>query len=159
MVDSFSQIKIIFLPKNTALRLQPFDAGNIQNFKVKHRKRLAKYVLARIDENSSATQIIKDVNILMAIQWAQEAWKEVTGTTIKNCFEKYGVVKSNDDLTEVEKVRELSLNMSSAEYAYFDADIPTSEPMINDHEVDWRERLGEDCINDISTQSNVSEET
>ena len=159
MVDSFSQIKIVFLPKKTALRLQPFDAGNIQNFKVKHRKRLAKYVLARIDENSSATQIIKDVNILMAIQWAQEAWKEVTGTTIKNCFEKYGVVKSNDDLTEVEKVRELSLNMSSAEYVYFDADIASSEPMINDHEVDWRERLGEDCINDISTQSNVSEET
>ena len=52
----------------------------------------------------------------MAIQWAKEAWKEVTGTTIKNCFEKCRVVKSNDDLMEVEEadlefealVRELS---------------------------------------------------
>ena len=68
MVDSFSQIKIIFLPKNTISRLQLLDAGIIQNFKVKYMKRLVKYVPARISENSSATRIIKDVNILMAIQ-------------------------------------------------------------------------------------------
>ena len=49
--------------------------------------------------------------------------------------------------------------MSSIEYVYFDVDIPTSEPMINEHEVDWRESLQEDCINAITTQSNVSEET
>ena len=76
----------------------------------------------------------------------------VTGTTIKNCFEKCGVVKSNNNLMEVEEddlefealVRKLSPNMSAAEYVYFDADIPTSQPMINEHEVDWRERLRED---------------
>ena len=54
---------------------------------------LVKYVVGRIVENSSATQIIKDVNILIAIQWAQEAWKELTGTTIQNCFEKCRMVK------------------------------------------------------------------
>lgn len=87
MVDLFLQIKIIFLPKSTTSRLQFPDAGINQNFKVKYRKRLVKYVL---NENSSTTRIIKDVNILMAIQWAQEAWKEVTGTAIKICFEKCG---------------------------------------------------------------------
>ena len=96
MVDSFSQKRIIFLPKNTTSRLLPIDAGIIQNFKVKYKKKLVKYVFARINENSSATRIIKDRNILMAIQWEQEAWKEVTGTIIKNCFEKCAVVKSND---------------------------------------------------------------
>ena len=67
IIDSFLQIKIIFLPKNSISRLQPLDAGIIQNFKVKYRRRLVKYVHAGINEYSSATQIIKDVNILMAI--------------------------------------------------------------------------------------------
>ena len=73
MIDSLSQVKIIFLPKNTTSRLQPLDAGVIQNFKVMYRKRLVKYELAIINENFSATRIIKDVNVLMVIQWAQEA--------------------------------------------------------------------------------------
>ena len=55
--------------------------------------------------------------------------------------------KGNDDLMEVEKddvefealARELSSNISAAEYVYFDTDIPTSESMINEREVDWRE--------------------
>ena len=66
-------IRLFFLLQNTTSRLQPLDAGIIQNFKVKYRKTLAKYVLARINDYSSAMQIIKDINILMAIRWAQEA--------------------------------------------------------------------------------------
>ena len=46
--------------------------------------------------------------------------------------------------------------MSAAKYAYFDANITTSEPMINEHKVDWQERLQVDCINATTTQSNVS---
>ena len=89
-IDQFSQIKLVFLPKNTTSRLQPLDAGIIQNFKVKYRKRLVKYVLARIDQNQSATEIVKNVDILQAIRWVQESWEEVTNVTIKNCFEKSG---------------------------------------------------------------------
>ena len=139
MEDSLSQVKIIFLPRNTTTLLQPLDAGIIQNFKVKYRKRLLKHVLGRINEHFSVTRIIKNVNILMAIQWTQEAWKGVTGMAIRNCFEKCGMVKSNENLVEVEEddlefealVRELSPDMPAAEYVYFGADIPTSEPMIN----------------------------
>ena len=78
MFGQFSQTKIIFLPKNTTSRLQLLDAGTIQNFEVKYRKRLVKYVLARIQEDASATQILKNVDVPVAIRWLQEAWKEVT---------------------------------------------------------------------------------
>ena len=84
------------------MRIQPLDAGIIQNFKVKYRKIIVKYVLARINEYSSATQIVKDIKILMAIRWTEEAWKDVTGTAIKNCFEKWGIIK-NDDLMEIKE--------------------------------------------------------
>ena len=56
-------------------------------------------------------------------------------------------------------VRELSPDMSATVYNFFDADIPTSKPMINEHEVDWQERLRYDIISAITTQSNASEET
>ena len=95
----------------------------------------------------------------MAIKWTQEAWKRVTETEIKNGFEKCGVAKSNDDLMEVEEDdlefevlgRELSPDMSAAENVYFNTNIPTSEPMINEHGVGWRERSREDCIDAIKT--------
>ena len=80
----------------------------------------------------------------MAIPWAQEAWKEVTGTTIKNCFEKCGIIK-NDDLMEIEEedlefealVQELCPDVSATEYVNVDADIPASEPLINENKTDW----------------------
>ena len=63
MMDSFLQIKIIFLLKYTTPILQPLDTEIVQNFNAKCRKRMVKYVLARINENSSTVQIIKDVDI------------------------------------------------------------------------------------------------
>ena len=129
---------------------------------MKYRKRFVEYALARINEYSSATQIIKDVNILMAIRWAQEAWKEVTGTTIKNCFEKCGIIK-NDDLMEIEEedlefealVQELCPDVSATEYVNVDPDIPASEPLINEHKIDWRRKSREDCINDVLNENNI----
>ena len=70
-----SNIKIVFLPKNTTSRLQPLDAGIIRNFKVKYQKSLVKYVLLRINDNASAAETVQDVNILMAIRWVQRDGK------------------------------------------------------------------------------------
>ena len=66
-IGQFSQIKIIFLPNNTTSRLQPLDAGIIQNSKVKYRIRLVKFMLARTQEDASAKQIVKGMDVLVAI--------------------------------------------------------------------------------------------
>ena len=166
MIGQFSQIKIIFLPKNTISRLQPLDADIIQNFKVKYRKRLVKYVLARIQKDASATQIVKGIDVLVAIRWLQEAWKEVTNLTIKNCFEKCGI-KGDNELIEVEEdddlefealVKEFTTDISAAEYASFDENVSASEPMINELEIDWRQRVREDSINAIQNPEIASEQ-
>ena len=100
----------------------------------------------------------------MAIRWAQEAWKEVTGTTT-NCFEKCGIIK-NGDLIEIEDenlefeafVQELCLVVSATEYVNFDADIPASEPLINEDKIDWRQKSQEDCINAVLNEKNIAQE-
>ena len=99
MDDKFSNIKIVFLPKNTTFRLQPLDAGIIQNFKVKYRKSLIKYVLSRINDNASEEEIAQDLNILMTIRWVQRAWKDVTPSTVKRSFEKSRFREGDDELT------------------------------------------------------------
>ncbi|XP_057292492.1 tigger transposable element-derived protein 4-like [Hydractinia symbiolongicarpus] len=154
----FSQIKIVFLPKNTTSRLQPLDAGIIQNFKVKYRKRLVKYVLARIQENTSATEIVKAINVLVAIRWIQDAWKEVSSSTIKNCFQKCGIKRDSEEIEEKDGdddlefealVKEFTTDLSAAEYVNFDANDPASEPMINELEIDWRQKVRDDSIDAI----------
>ena len=93
------KLKSFFIPKNTTSRLQPLEGGIIQNFKVNYGKNLVKYALARINENLHASEIAKDVNILTAIRWSQDDWRDVSNTTIKSSE----IVKSNDDIMEVEE--------------------------------------------------------
>ena len=54
--DSFSNITVAFLPKNTTSRLLPLDFGIINNFKVYYRKLLVRHTFAAIndsDDNAS----------------------------------------------------------------------------------------------------------
>ena len=59
-----SNIKVVFLPKNTTSRLQPLDGGIISNFKVKCRKRPLKFVISRTDDYGKASEIIQEVDVL-----------------------------------------------------------------------------------------------
>ena len=86
LVGMFSNIKVSLLPKNTTSRLQTFDAGIIKNFKVCYRRFLLRHVLARINESTTATDVMKSIDLLLAIKWAVEGWNCVKQETIQNCF-------------------------------------------------------------------------
>jgi len=106
LVGKFSNIKIVFLPKNTTSRLQPLDAGIIQSFKCKYRKKLMRFVIARSKDDVLASEITKQVDVLQAIEWIAKAWGEVSVDTIKNCFKKCGFDENSnqDDDDNDEKV-------------------------------------------------------
>uniref|UniRef100_A0A1X7V775 HTH CENPB-type domain-containing protein n=1 Tax=Amphimedon queenslandica TaxID=400682 RepID=A0A1X7V775_AMPQE len=66
--NKFSNIKVVFLPKNTTSKLQPLDAGIIKNFKV-HYRRLLQHTLSKIDTTDlTASAIAKSIDILTAIR-------------------------------------------------------------------------------------------
>ena len=138
--ERYSNIKVVFLPKNTTSRLQPLDATIIRNFKHKYRKKLLKFVTWRINDNVKTTDIIQEVDVLKAISWIKSAWSEVSEETIVNCFKKCGFRKSQPDIqltdfSEEEEfkslVKELSTDFSAAEYINFDREVVTSQPSID----------------------------
>ena len=59
MKDGYSNIKVMFLPANITSRLQPLDLGINKNFKVHYRKLLFRYVVAKIDECTMASEVAK----------------------------------------------------------------------------------------------------
>ena len=166
LIDKFSNIKIVFLPKNTTSRLQPLDAGIIQSFKSKYRKKLMRYVIARVKDDLLASEITKQIDVLQAIEWVAKAWDEVTPETIKNCFSKCGFSKkpceSEDDLVDeefLELFNELTdSEMTAEEYIDFDIETCTSIPIVNSDEVDWKVSSVEKCVNEyLRKESGVSD--
>ena len=139
-------IKLVFLPKNTTSRLQPLDAGIIRNFKHKYRKLLVRYVVCRIDEGKTASQMIEEAHVLKAITWLQTAWKNVVRETIKHCFKKCGfgvgntsVVNEKFDTEFQELFAQISDESTIDEYIDFDFATVTSEPAVNAQNVDCRQ--------------------
>ena len=49
------------------------------------------FVLARIEECSSATKVAKSVTILQAIQWIAQAWDSLNPEVVQKCFWNAGI--------------------------------------------------------------------
>ena len=151
LINMYSNIKIVFPPKNTTSLLQPFDAGIIQSFKTKYRKKLMRYVMARINDDLFASEIAKDIDILQAMTWVADAWKEVSTETIKNCFAKCGITKQTsedeDDIVDEKfnalfnELTDSECDLTAEEYVDLDAETCSSLPVINSYTVDWRVSL------------------
>ena len=97
LIDMYSNIKIVFLPKNKTSRLQPLNARIIQSFKTKYRKKLMRYVIARRNDALFASEIAKGIDILQAITWVADALKEVSVEMIKNCFAKWDITEETSE--------------------------------------------------------------
>ena len=95
--EKFTQIKIVFLPKNTTSRLQPLDLGIIQALKLKYYKRLLTHVVSKIEECSSASEVCKSVDLLQAMRWNAMAWNDVPESTVVKCFIKAGILNAEGE--------------------------------------------------------------
>ena len=49
-------------------------------------------------------------------------------------------------------------NVSVTKYVNFDASISSSEPLINEHKIDWQQKSREDCINTVLNENNIAQE-
>ena len=115
-----SNIKLVFLPKNTLSSLQPLNAGIIRAFKLTFTSKLL--IILRADYDKRAFDIINEIDILKVIDWIKSTWRDVI-LCIKNCFENCGfptddyVVTSQDSDEEFLMLfNEISVTCSSDDY-------------------------------------------
>ncbi|KAF7697518.1 Tigger transposable element-derived protein 1 [Cucumispora dikerogammari] len=107
---TFSNIDIIFLPKNTTSLIQPCDQGIIKSFKDKYVRFMTEYMIYNEISAENIDKIIKNTSIFDAICIAKLAWEDVSIATIVNCFNKalkFGseqyMKKMSEYTTEIEK--------------------------------------------------------
>ena len=118
IVEKYSNIKVIWLPPNTTSKLQPLDLGIIQNFKTHYRKLLLRYVLSKIDDCETASEVAKSVNVLKAIRWVASAWSCVREETISKCFRKCGIVSEDGCVVsrvEVDPFADIDCSLNAAD--------------------------------------------
>ena len=82
MTIQLSNVKVYFLPPNTTSHLQPLDAGVVKSFKSHYRRSFLKWTLAQIESKTD----LKNMDFLTCISYVIDAWKQVSPTTIRNCW-------------------------------------------------------------------------
>jgi len=123
-------ITLEFLPANTTSLIQPLDMGIIKNLKVRYRIKLVNFILEMIEENlfdpsATANQISGKINILQAIQFVSESWREVSCTTVMNCFAHCGFssfIGLQPELTELNE--QILLIQNHNEFENIDENAP-----------------------------------
>ena len=86
--EAYTNIKIIFVPPNTISKVQPLDLGIIRNFKMHYRKPFLRFVISKVDECNTASEVTKSVNVLQAIRWVAQAWKAIKDETISGVLDE-----------------------------------------------------------------------
>ncbi|XP_054629702.1 tigger transposable element-derived protein 4-like [Dunckerocampus dactyliophorus] len=106
----------------------PMDQGIIQAAKLKFRKRQLRSIIHQMEQEPSLTppELMRNTDIVKAINWVDRAWKDTSPETIQKCFTKCGVgpqdfeageeqVKAEEPGDELDAVCQKELKMSLEE--------------------------------------------
>ena len=86
LADTFSNITIKFPSKNTTSMTQPHDAGIMANCKVKYKSKLLRFVCSRVEGKKNASEIVKSVNVSMAIERGQSSGESRRGMKCRQAW-------------------------------------------------------------------------
>ena len=77
----------------------------LANWKVKYKNKLLRFVCSRVDGKKNASEIVKSVNVSMAIELGKQTWDEVSSKLIVKCSKTTKLypkeISDEDDLFKV----------------------------------------------------------
>jgi hypothetical protein len=76
-------ITLIYFGPGLTSHVQPLDAGIIRCFKAHYQRQ---FCLRAIEQDNAEEEDIYKINLLDAMMMAEQAWKSVSPTIIKNCW-------------------------------------------------------------------------
>lgn len=101
----YSNVKIVFLPKNTTALIQPLDQGVIKTLKSYYRTQLVRKMMSAIESGVKMQEFIKKLDGFSAMYMLKRALFLVKPSTVTNCFRKAQIVKE-DVLMETDPVED-----------------------------------------------------
>ncbi|GES98541.1 tigger transposable element-derived protein 6-like [Rhizophagus clarus] len=112
---NLTHVKVAFLPPNTTSHLQPLDAGVIKSFKAHYKRNYCRHILKLFEEKKDINK--EKVNIKEAVDYLADAWENVSGDTIFNCWVKTGILPSttDNDIADATQVQQAILNKDVAD--------------------------------------------
>src|SRR5215470_2623208 len=113
-IDS-SNVKLAYFPPNTTSVTQPIDQGIIYTLKSFYRKFVLQSLVAKMNTCTSVSQLVKQINVLVAVNWIHQAKKKILPERVKKCFLKAGfpahASADTQDVT-VENYRQFLISVS-----------------------------------------------
>ena len=95
-IQDLENVELMFLPPNTASKLQPMDGGIIYTFKLRYKKKILLKRLASLEANRDLS-----FSLLDALYALRLSWDSIPTTIIVNCFHHcHFRVPSNDEVLE-----------------------------------------------------------
>jgi len=89
--DGLQNIRVVNFKPNLTAHVQPMDQGIIKSFKAHYRAKFVQRAVNYYEEGVTPSQIY-NINQLDAMRLADLAWREVDTTTIRNCWDKAGII-------------------------------------------------------------------
>ena len=77
------------LPPRTTSRIQPMDAGIIAALKRRYR---ARQLALAVDRDEAGEANIYKVDVLQAMRWVKQCWRDISTKTIANCWLHTGLL-------------------------------------------------------------------
>ena len=150
-LTALQNITIHFLPPNTTSRIQPLDAGIIAAFKKHYRAK--QYSLALLESEMGGTDIYK-VDILTAMRYCQQIWKDLSETTIRNCWRHTGLVdweEAAQEETAVDQELEGALRRLAEVTVEDVVHMEDEEQVAGEEEAEDEDEEDEEELDDIQT--------